>query len=155
VVIGIIAILIGLLMPAYAKARMQANSVRCMSNLRQIGILLQTYVNENKGWLFPVGPPDDPTTPLAPSTYGTNWAPNERWPMRVAGMVKSAPDKLPGGTPAYVEPPYQPDVSPAGPFPPPVMLCPADFEPAEAHSYVLNHHLADQRIRAGTKNFGG
>jgi len=53
VVIGLIAILIAMLMPALAKARAQANWVKCQSNLRQIGIALQTYANEWRGWMFP------------------------------------------------------------------------------------------------------
>ena len=37
------------------------------------------------------------------------------------------------------------------------MICPEDIEPEpyEYHSYVLNKHLADKRIRLGSKNFGG
>ena len=48
VVIGIIAILIALLLPSLAGARMHANRVVCMSNLRQIGQTMQMYANENK-----------------------------------------------------------------------------------------------------------
>lgn len=53
VVIGIIAVLIGVLLPALGKARQQANSVACLSNLRQIGLLVNMYANANKGMLPP------------------------------------------------------------------------------------------------------
>lgn len=51
VVIGIIAVLISVLLPALNSARQQANLVACQSNLKQIGMLLQTYAAENKGYL--------------------------------------------------------------------------------------------------------
>jgi prepilin-type N-terminal cleavage/methylation domain-containing protein len=49
VVIGIIAILIAMLMPSLTKARKQAQSVQCLSNLHQLGLGYLMYVNENKG----------------------------------------------------------------------------------------------------------
>ena len=53
VVIGIIAVLIGILLPALTRARMQAVSVQCMSNLKQLGNACMLYANENKGQLPP------------------------------------------------------------------------------------------------------
>ncbi len=51
VVIGIIAVLISILLPALNRARQQANSVACMSNLRQISMAAVMFANEHKGSL--------------------------------------------------------------------------------------------------------
>jgi len=48
VVIGIIAVLISILIPALSRARSAAKIVQCASNLRQIGIGLTRYVNDYK-----------------------------------------------------------------------------------------------------------
>lgn len=54
VVIGIIAVLISLLMPAVQRARAQAQAVACSSNLRQLVLFCQIYSNDNKGFV-PIG----------------------------------------------------------------------------------------------------
>jgi prepilin-type N-terminal cleavage/methylation domain-containing protein/prepilin-type processing-associated H-X9-DG protein len=51
VVIGIIAVLVGILLPVLGKARRQADTVACMASLRQIGQLIYIYAGENKGSL--------------------------------------------------------------------------------------------------------
>jgi prepilin-type processing-associated H-X9-DG protein len=51
VVIGIIALLIAILLPALSRARQQANTTYCLANLRQIGNAYAMYVNDNQGWL--------------------------------------------------------------------------------------------------------
>jgi prepilin-type processing-associated H-X9-DG protein/prepilin-type N-terminal cleavage/methylation domain-containing protein len=54
VVIGIIALLVGILLPALNRARQQATLITCQSNLRQIGQALQIYAVDNGG-AFPEG----------------------------------------------------------------------------------------------------
>src|SRR5688572_5123979 len=49
VVIGIIAILIGILLPVVTRARRQAQTVACASNLRQIAVGWLLYASGNKG----------------------------------------------------------------------------------------------------------
>lgn len=51
VVIGIIALLVGILLPALNKARRSAQTVSCLANLRTIGQAMFLYTTEFKGWL--------------------------------------------------------------------------------------------------------
>lgn len=51
VVIGIIALLISILLPALNKAREQANSARCASNMRTAMQALHLYTTQYRGWL--------------------------------------------------------------------------------------------------------
>jgi prepilin-type processing-associated H-X9-DG protein len=51
VVIGIIALLVGVLLPALNKARAASQTIQCASNLRQWGLGLQMYVDQNQGLL--------------------------------------------------------------------------------------------------------
>jgi prepilin-type N-terminal cleavage/methylation domain-containing protein/prepilin-type processing-associated H-X9-DG protein len=60
VVIGIIALLISILLPALNRARAQANTVKCLANLRSIGQGVMIYAAQNRGTL-PYGRWDDVT----------------------------------------------------------------------------------------------
>jgi prepilin-type N-terminal cleavage/methylation domain-containing protein/prepilin-type processing-associated H-X9-DG protein len=51
VVIGIIALLVSILLPALNRVRAQATSIKCLANLRSIGQAIVVYANNNKGSL--------------------------------------------------------------------------------------------------------
>lgn len=72
VVIGIIAILLGLLLPALARARNKARFLKCAEQLRAIGVATALYANENRGFIFP---------PYA----GEGLDEDQRWPTLLLG----------------------------------------------------------------------
>ena len=73
VVIGIIAILISLLLPALNKARQQAYMIKCLSNLRQISEGLFAYSSENRGWVIPSYNLSPPAVVAGPNVIMDGW----------------------------------------------------------------------------------
>src|SRR4051794_12964800 len=53
VVIGIIAVLVAILLPALNKARAAAQTIQCANSLRQYGLADSQYVNLTRGWHLP------------------------------------------------------------------------------------------------------
>jgi len=67
VVISIIALLIGILLPALGAARDTARTTQCLSTVRQIGIATQTYATEHRDQLPPSW------TGNSGTNYGNGW----------------------------------------------------------------------------------
>lgn len=63
VVIGIIALLVSILLPALNKAREDAKRVRCLSNQRQLVMAWQMYASDNKGHICSSNTPSYPQNP--------------------------------------------------------------------------------------------
>jgi prepilin-type N-terminal cleavage/methylation domain-containing protein len=64
-VIAIVAMLVGILLPALRGGRDAARSASCLNNLRQIGLAFRAYADENKGFSPALG---------RPYTAPPNWA---------------------------------------------------------------------------------
>jgi len=140
VVIGIIALLIAMLMPALTRMRAHALSLKCKAQMRDVGLALRMYSEQYRGVVFPIG--EQYTNP---KTNRVEWQtlgyePSQpdlgrarRWPVPVFNIV----DEYTQGT-------YNRGV-PIASLPvtnPPQMICPSDLDPREGHTYILNKYLA-------------
>ncbi|HSU65610.1 MAG TPA: type II secretion system protein, partial [Tepidisphaeraceae bacterium] len=74
VVIGIIAVLISILLPALSRAREQAQMVQCLSNIRQLMAGCLMYSNDNKGALIPIDCRDEALSTSAAEVSGDWWS---------------------------------------------------------------------------------
>ena len=78
VVIGIIALLISILLPALGRARASANSVACLSNMRQLGQSLLFFQNEHDGYNPKAWLNGGPRSPYMPD-FDTTWGYNDKF----------------------------------------------------------------------------
>jgi len=92
VVIAVIAILIGVLLPAISGARRAGHSAICLSNHRQCYIICRMYADDHRGWGPAIGQP---------------WSQVPNWALVVqqdAGREGDSPDDLYSNTSALVCP---------------------------------------------------
>jgi prepilin-type N-terminal cleavage/methylation domain-containing protein/prepilin-type processing-associated H-X9-DG protein len=82
VVIGIIALLIGILLPALRKAQMAARTVACMSNMKQISNAMMMWANDHKGFMPASGGFSayrwDPVSNSVKQALGTDTSPERK-----------------------------------------------------------------------------
>ncbi|HQY87739.1 MAG TPA: prepilin-type N-terminal cleavage/methylation domain-containing protein [Tepidisphaeraceae bacterium] len=125
VVIGIISLLISILIPVLGRAREQAKMTSCASNLRQVGMMMLQYANQNRGQMFPI----DVGGPLYPAPSDQVW---------FIYVMK-------------ITPPPMPQLDDIPSWAPKVLICPSDDRAPGGVSYVLNDHLNERGIKYATK----
>lgn len=102
VVVAIIALLAGILFPVFSKAREKGRQATCTSNLKQLGLAFQMYLQDNDGG-FP-----DCTTPNTTLT-GMGWAEAILPYVRDHSITKyTKASQIFYGCPSYNDPNYPP-----------------------------------------------
>jgi prepilin-type processing-associated H-X9-DG protein/prepilin-type N-terminal cleavage/methylation domain-containing protein len=135
VVIGIIAMLIAFLLPTMNTARQQMVTVKCMSQMRELGNAFQMYANDNRGWMAS----SDTCGPLNPETFvGPSQVASPGWTGWVDGG--STPQAISNGT-------LWPYISKGGKTArsndPALAIyhCPNDTNPYRLRSYSMNGYI--------------
>jgi prepilin-type processing-associated H-X9-DG protein len=144
VVIAIIGVLIGLLLPAVQKVREAANRVKCMNNLKQIGLAMHNLSNVT-GYLPPLGSSSPTAYTLAPYQGYMGWTAH----VFMLPYVEQSP--------LYQIALSRKDISYIGPYPDatvfgqviPLYLCPSDMSSSDGHGVVY----ANANVFAAT-NYG-
>ncbi len=130
VVIGVLALLFSLSLPAFQTALGAAKQIRCRGNLRQWGIATQLYAVNNNDYL----PPDG--------------APNGR--SIHSGWYISLPHEL--DLEPYSQAPWR--TNPSLPLPRSIWFCPANSKRSNGRSlfhYCLNQHINGTGVRRQVK----
>jgi prepilin-type N-terminal cleavage/methylation domain-containing protein/prepilin-type processing-associated H-X9-DG protein len=123
VVIGIIALLIGIAMPALSAVQRESRKTACQSNLRQLGMAVRLYTDQNKNKY--------PRSPSLPSVNPYN-QPTVMERLSSFISVSMTPDQVKRGEGVMA-----------------VFHCPADSEvfQTEKTSYFYYNELGDRPIR--------
>lgn len=131
VVIGIIALLISILLPALGRARASANAVKCQANLRSIGQGMQIYANANKD-LMPFGYWDGRTRYTGSGIVAGTTASGTAETWTYASMILNALDSK--NSPVHVQGVPEPASQARSRG---IFLCPdVPFEPDSMHDYA-------------------
>jgi len=142
VVIGIIAVLIGILLPVVSKARASAVTVQCASNLRQFATAWTMYANANGGTACPMRLPEFGTG-LQDLGQGPHYRP--RWADLLGAQVSAR---------AYAKPPAtaEEDVKPIENA---LYACPArpDWKQPRNLSYGYNYQFLGNPRRNSLKRY--
>lgn len=125
VVIGIIALLISVLLPALNKARENANAIKCASNLHQIGLYYSLYAADNKGYYPAVfGYDASWNLPNYPTLAYTDFNDPQDGVVTIQNYQQRIFPYLTGGSPPNVVYPATPVAVKQG-----IWLCPCDSDP--------------------------
>jgi prepilin-type N-terminal cleavage/methylation domain-containing protein/prepilin-type processing-associated H-X9-DG protein len=134
VVIGIIALLISILLPALSKAREQSRMAKCLSNLRQIGMAAASYTAENKGYVVPADVYDPA---LAGEVNGRVWS--DTWVTILVGLKYLA---------------YPPNVDPVKPpADDNVFHCPSGVLEQSSITAIINNKPASRKDAQGAMGY--
>ena len=112
-VIAIIGILAAIIIPTVGSVRNKAKSVRCTSNLRQIGIAIRVFANDSKGMMVPYrGESSDP------ANNGQGWL----WSELLIPYMNIKASKLPMLSGSFAENDYRGEkdffyICPSSPIP--------------------------------------